>query len=218
LRSKLLGQESGLDDALVNSYPSLKKLMAAYKAAPTTEARRFSLAWLVINTWGMTPYLEAGISRHGTSIGDWDSLNENFWLPLAPLGSEKPSPDKAAISEPWGSQQFYGAEPMRAILKSYCQPVLRTLLSAASQRQLEAERRAIWNNHPSRFLGEPILAWANSHPHDSRVPEALYHLVKLPRWSIRRSAVGSKYSRQAFIVLHRQYPNSSWAKKADCWY
>lgn len=218
LRSKLLGQNSGLDDALLNSFPVLKKLMAVYKAAPSGMGKRFALSWLIIKTWGMTPYLEAGILRHGANIGDWDGFNENFWLPLPPLGRAKPSPETIAAFDVGSDQNFYGADRMRTILRSYSQPILRTLLSAGYQKELEAERLAIWNNHPSSFLGEPILAWAKSHPHDPRIPEALYHLVKLPRWSSGRSEVGSKYSREAFIVLHKQYPNSSWTKQADYWY
>ena len=37
LRSKLLGQDNGVDDLLVRAYPSLRKLMTVYKSAPAGE-------------------------------------------------------------------------------------------------------------------------------------------------------------------------------------
>lgn len=212
LRSKLLGQEANLDDRLVAAYPSLRKEMDNYKNAPDGPEKRFALACLIIENWGMTPYLAPGVSRNLCKINEWDGFYNNFWLPLAP--DAKLRTDDLAFTE---SLRYLGATPMRDRLVSYSAPVLTSLLTSAEKKDLAAERLAIWNNHPSRFLGEPILARAKSHPRDPRVPEMLYHLVKLPRWS-GRSAIATKYSKAAYLLLHKQYPKSDWAQKAECWY
>jgi outer membrane protein assembly factor BamD (BamD/ComL family) len=218
LRSKLLGQESGLDDLLVESYPQLKKGMAEYHSAPEGQARRFALACLILSNCGMSPYLEAGLQRHDQDIHDWDSFNQNFWLPLPPA-----APAKVAVAKNTDSafdsatRNFRGAKSMAKTLAYYSTPVLAKILTAGERKQMEAESKTIWTNHPSHFLGEPILEWARSHPKDARVPAMLYSLVKLPKWS-SRSDVGTKYSKEAFQLLHKQYPDSSWAQKADYWY
>ncbi|MGC8030320.1 hypothetical protein ACP3WD_24060, partial [Salmonella enterica] len=89
--------------------------------------------------------------------------------------------------------------------------------TAKEKTDLELERKTFWEKPPSKFLGEPIIKWANAHPEDPRVPEALYRVLKLPRWTYA-TAIGSKYSKEAYKILHEQHPKSTWTKKAVCWY
>ncbi len=218
LRSKLLGQESGLDDLFAQAYPSTKKLMATYRSAPAGPAKRFALACLILSNCGMSPYLEPGIGRRPDDIHDWDCFNENFWLPLPPpkktsATAGKDSADAAASS----LYTFQGTNRIDKIMRVYSKPVLQNALSPADKKQLADEQTTLFKNHPSYFLGEPILDSAKSHPRDARAPSMLYSLVRLPKWS-SRSDVGTKYSKAAFQLLHKQYPDSSWAQKADYWY
>jgi hypothetical protein len=217
LRSTLLGEEANLDDQLVEAYPSLRKGMTSYKASQDSAEKRFALACLIISNWGMTPYLEPGVSRHGSKFNEWDNFNANFWLPLAPTPLTAPKAGSANVSAP----QFYeylGSSVMRSRLQLYSKPALRALLTDAERKQADSERLAIWKNHPSKFLGDAIISWAKAHPKDPRVPEMLYHLVKLPRWSPGRTDIGTKYSREGYLLLHKQYPNNPWTAKAEYWY
>ena len=59
-----------------------------------------------------------------------------------------------------------------------------------------------------------VIEWAKKHPNDPRVPEALHRAVK----SARYGCTSGELSRQAFQLLHKRYPNSSWAKKTKYWY
>jgi TolA-binding protein len=73
------------------------------------------------------------------------------------------------------------------------------------------------DNPPAKFFGDAIFAYAKSKPTDPAVPEMLYHLVKLPKWS-GVTAVSSSYSKKAYFELHKNYPKNSWTQKAVCYY
>lgn len=218
LRSKLLGQDAGLDDELVKAYPFLKRAMSAYKSSSSEAEKRFSLACLIITNWGMSPYLEPGVARHNLKLNEWDDFNANFWLPLPAKTPVSPKSDSAESTAAVFDYNYLGSSSMRSKLQSYAKPALQRLLTNAEKKQADAERLKIWNNHPSKFLGDAIISWAKSHPRDPRVPEMLYHVVKLPRWSAERSAIGTKYSKAAYLLLHQQYPDNPWSAKAEYWY
>ena len=172
----------------------------------------------------MSPDWNPALQRHQESITDWDSFNDNFWFPIGiaaamarsatvKCGAARDVCDSSVIFNGY----FTGSSRVRRMLASYCRPALRDLLTPAQERQVDAQRTTIWKNHPSRFLGDPIIEWVGLHPGDPRVPPMLYALVKLPRWSCR-SKVGSQYSKAAYQLLHNRYPTSSWTQKADYWY
>jgi len=66
------------------------------------------------------------------------------------------------------------------------------------------------------YLSRHVLDWAQKHPDDPRVPEALHLAVRSTRYGCVDAA--TSYSKQAFQLLHRRYPDSSWAKKTPYWY
>ena len=61
------------------------------------------------------------------------------------------------------------------------------------------------------------MAFAKTHPEDSRVPEALHLTVRATRHGCTDKESGS-YSKQAFQLLHKQYPKSEWAKRTPYWF
>jgi hypothetical protein len=112
---------------------------------------------------------------------------------------------------------FNGSNSMSERLKGYGEDALKSRLSTEEKNRAAAERALILKNNPSRYYGQTVLGWAKSHPTDPDVPEMLYRIVKLPKWTAE-SEVGSEYSRKAYMVLHANYPDSKWAKKAVCYY
>jgi hypothetical protein len=68
------------------------------------------------------------------------------------------------------------------------------------------------------YLGSEAMAWAQAHQQDPRVPQALYLLVEATHYGPNDGKKGREYSRQAFELLHRRYPNSEWTKKTKYWY
>jgi hypothetical protein len=59
--------------------------------------------------------------------------------------------------------------------------------------------------------------WARKHPDDPRLPEALHRAVQASRYRCTDANTG-KYSKQAFDLLHGQYPKSKWTDRTKYWY
>ena len=219
MRSLLLGQDSGLEGELAASYPNIARYMPAYKAASGAE-KRFKLSKLILHNVGMTPYLGGAIERHHQAIDVFDYYNANFWLPYDESIEWKLHADKVNGEYTWPDilATFRVAQMMKeAAVKPGKEARLNKLLSNDQLRQAKIERQAIFKNHPSKFLGDPVIEWSKSHPSDPDVPELLYKIVRLPKWT-GVTPVGSSYSRKAYDILHKNYPKSKWTKQAVCWY
>jgi hypothetical protein len=80
-----------------------------------------------------------------------------------------------------------------------------------SKKLRDAER---WD---ATYLARQTVEWTQKHPDDPRVPEALHRAVMASRYRCTDENTG-KYSKQAFDLLHRQYPKSAWAARTPYWY
>src|SRR5262249_47349655 len=96
-------------------------------------------------------------------------------------------------------------------------PGIKNLLSVNERKASDDETRVLLNNSPARFLGDAVFAWYRSRPQDPRIPEMLYRVVKVPKWSAT-SDIATRYSHEAYNILHSRYKDSKWAAKATCWY
>ena len=67
------------------------------------------------------------------------------------------------------------------------------------------------------YIAKEVIQWANSHPNDARVPEALHLAVKTTRYGCGDADTG-RWSKAAFDLLHRKYPNSPWTKQTPYWF
>jgi hypothetical protein len=67
------------------------------------------------------------------------------------------------------------------------------------------------------YLCKQTVQWANKNPTDPRAAEALHLAVVSTRYGCTDKETG-RWSKAAFDVLHRRYPNSSWAKKTPYWF
>jgi hypothetical protein len=62
-----------------------------------------------------------------------------------------------------------------------------------------------------------MIAFAQAHPQDPRVPEALYLVVRATRYGCEDNQTGD-FSHRAFDLLHRRYAATEWAAKTPCWF
>ncbi len=204
-----------ISDALAATNPVLSSAVAKFKNAGAGLPRQFASACLVLRNFGMSPYLLGGDERHGAAINQFDWYNNNFWIPF-PLKQDNKSDDETS----WNynvTVGYSGSKEFQKLINGYDQNGLNTRLSAIEKKQASAERALLLKNHPSRFFGQIVLDWARLHPSDPDVPEMLYKIVRLPKWT-DASAVGSEYSRKAYLVLHSRYQGNKWTKKAVCYY
>jgi hypothetical protein len=102
--------------------------------------------------------------------------------------------------------------------ESDLKPELPGFLNDAQRSALAAEKRKL---EALQIGGNDLciraVEWAKRSPTDPRVPEALHLAVKATRFGCRDKQTQQR-SRLAFDTLHKQYPNSAWAKKTRYYY
>ena len=96
-----------------------------------------------------------------------------------------------------------------------------SFVTVAERANVDAELTAL------RALGEPrvffmstAIAWARARPADPLAAEALALSIEGWRWSACDFSAGTKSSlpSRAFALLHRQFPDSEWARRTRYWY
>ena len=70
----------------------------------------------------------------------------------------------------------------------------------------------------SDWLASRALAFARTYPEDPRIPEALHLAVRATRFGSYYEPHDPNYSKQAFQLLHKKYPDSEWTKKTPYWF
>ncbi len=218
VRSMILQDQSAmtkLSPQLAESFPFLRSDLSRVTAASDDVSRKFALACLTLRNFGMTPYITGGVERNGLAINQFDYYQGNYWLPVdnTPHGT-----GDAVDRSPWTyGVSFLGNNRIAAMKNNYYSAGISRLLSTDERAAAELEKKKLLDNPPAKFFGDAIFAYAKSKPTDPAVPEMLYHLVKLPKWS-GVTAVSSSYSKKAYFELHKNYPKNSWTQKAVCYY
>ncbi len=94
------------------------------------------------------------------------------------------------------------------------------VLSEDERKENTREKEKLLETPIVKFLGDIILSYAKENPNDSRVPEALAGLVEFYRNNYRYAPFeqDQKTQKKAFEYLHKNYPNSSWAKNTPYYY
>jgi hypothetical protein len=182
---------------LAGMYPETKDFLATYQAAATPEARRFAAAYLTLKFPGLRPYVTAGIGRT-TELKEIDSYRDNYWCADSPTalktwqGDEADKPKAAPIAPP----EFL--KPSQAV-------ALR-----------QAGALAALGTAPN-YLCRIAIEWAEKNPTDARAPEALHLAVRSTRYGCTDKETG-RWSKAAYDLLHRRYPNTTWAKNTRYWF
>ena len=180
-------------------YPQMKEFLAAYQHATTPDARKFAAAFLSLKFPGVRPYVSAGIGRT-TAVDEVDSYRDNYWCTQPPVPQAIPmsdeNPDEANKKRPLAVPDFLkvgqapGARQFAAI---------QTLGTAPN------------------YLCKVAIEWATANPNDPRSPEALHLAVRSTRFGCTDKETG-KWSKAAFDLLHKRYPNTKWANATKYWF
>ncbi|MGZ5482442.1 MAG: hypothetical protein ACXWID_10705 [Pyrinomonadaceae bacterium] len=181
---------------LAASYPETKELLTAYQRATTPDARRFAAAYLALKFPGLRPYVTFGVGR-GTDIAEMDSYRDNWWC-----------------AEPPTSFGGYFSDGGDAAKKQMPPPEFLKPSQAAAEREVALLQS--FGPGPN-YLAQTAINWATKNPTDRRVPEALHLAVKSTRYGCTDKETG-RWSKAAFDLLHRKYPNTSWAKETPYWF
>jgi hypothetical protein len=201
-RSLILNVDgSDLAKSLAEMGPELKPLVNDYAAEKTPEGRRFAAAFLLLHRPESRPYLESGVSRQ-TAPGRIDEYRDNWWCPVN---------IQLELDSIVGNWRF-------GLARKVAYPAPPEFLNGQTAADASDELAKLNASGPAtNFLGRIVLSYAESHPNDPRVPEALHDLVLAGRLGCA-DADTWKTSRAAFRELQTRYPASSWTKRTPYWY
>ena len=185
-------------DAARELTPALRIYVPDLQAFGKAGGEMFAAIYIMLRNPGLQPFPRAGFGRV-TPVNQLDQLRENWWC----------AENRRRFIEPLSP----------ALREIYGQGKPEARFLTADQKQAaraEAEALAEIPAGPD-FLGEQTLRWAEKHPGDRRLPEALHRVVRATRYGCTE-AESSKVSKRAFTLLHRRFPNSEWAKKTPYWF
>ncbi len=180
-------------------YPAVKEFVAAYQRATTPEARRFAAGFLSLKFPGIRPFVSTGVGRT-TAVDDVDSYRDNYWCTEPPVPGAIPLADE----DPQEANKKR-AVPVPDFLKAG---------QALGSRQIAAIQAL--GTGPN-YLCKMAIDWATANPNDPRSPEALHLAVRSTRYGCTDKETG-KWSKAAFDLLHKRYPNTKWATATKYWF
>jgi len=169
--------------------PELAPAMERYLAAAGDE-RRFVAVLALLRHPGMTAALDVGLPRR-EALTELDGLRRNWWCAHPALSADGP------LRLP----SFFTADPQRNESRARAVAALSALPSGPV------------------ILGDLAIDWADAHRRDPRVPEALHRVVRATRYGCTGydEDVGA-VSQDAFVRLHRRYPDSEWTTRTPYWF
>jgi len=156
-----------------------------------SDAPPFDQVFTLLHSPGMQLYVDSGYGRNTKEVDKIDPYRDNWWC-----SADLPSRDRRP--KPGGSGAAF--------------------LSAAELQKAGAEALKLRaaGTGPD-WLAAQTLNFAQQHPQDLRVSEALYLAVRATRYGCTDAQTGD-FSKRAFDLLHRSYPTSEWTKKTPYWF
>jgi len=195
-----------LTPTVAAQFPDLKRDLDSYSRANGIEAKRFAAVFLMLEFPGTRPYLVAGIGRT-TELNKIDDYRDNWWCALN---------NAARLNLP----NFYRLEEEGARTSKPGGPDVRSpdFLTETEKAQAASEWKKL-SAIPTApdYLPAQTVDWVNKNPEEARAAESLYLAVRSTRYGCTDKDT-LKFSKAAFDLLHKRYPNSDWAKKTKYYY
>jgi hypothetical protein len=206
-RGLMLGEDiSEIARRLAETEPDLSSFTNAYLNETSDDGRRFAAAFLLLHRPEARPYFAAGISRQ-LHPGKLDEYRDNWWCPM----------DIEIGLDARANYAWYGT-PTPNLLQKSAAAVTPEFLAGSASAESKREMDTLETlGAATDFLGGIVLPFAQSHPDDARVPEALYWLVRAGHYGCADVNTW-KTTRAAFRVLHLRYPKTSWAIRTPTWF
>ena len=173
--------------------------MSEYVSATPPQAKKAIAIYAWLKFPGLEPVVDEGVGRR-TPLNQQDLYRDNWWC--------------GAAFQPVDEEEN---RERLAFTPASTQPLL--FLTAAERANAEREATALrsLSGAAPNYIAEQVIKWANASPTDRRVPEALHLAVMTTRYGCTDKDTG-RWSKAAFDLLHRKYPNTTWAKKTPYWF
>jgi hypothetical protein len=219
-RAILLDQDATARELLPTArelVPEAAAEFAEYSRTADVESLHFAAVLAILRNPGFRTFVSAGYPRGNLyTVGEpgfnkLDNLHDNWWCAVTP------SPENEAYARDYYHMFSKLSSPLQEIYPEdkFPSPFFLTDddRAAADKEHSELEAQSAAPN----WLGKHALDWANAHPEDPRVPEALHLVVRAWRYGCTESS-GTNYSKAAYDLLHKRYPTNEWAKKTPYWF
>lgn len=154
----------------------------------------------ILRNPGLRPYLDDGVQR-SYSYDFVESFSDNWWC-----GDWTTSFDE--------DNQPIGIEPV-------------AFLTPQELKSAENETKSLLAlSSASEYLGAQVVSYANAHPSDPDVPEALYLTLRMIRYGCNRPSEWrdpnkpaqadpvASIANEVGAIMRRRYPTNPWTKKA----
>lgn len=183
---------------LSSARPALKKFLDAYINAKSPEDKKFSAAHMFLVNPAMRPLITAGVGRP-SKFNEVDDYQNNWW---AATDLQKKAPDS--------SVQDDTTQP---------EPVdVHDFFDKTQQQTTAAQLKSLVKlGNGADFILTACIAMVKANPGDPRLPEALYHAIRAPKFCDHTAAT-SKLSHTAYDLMHAHYPKNPWTAKTKYWY
>jgi hypothetical protein len=186
--------------------PPLWQSMEPFRSATNPAEKHFVAVFIILNNPGMKPSVRESSLRTAT-LGELDNYRDNWWCSNLNGGPN------------WGqSYEGYNQDfnlkfvdrdpdfPFPAWLKD----------SDTSEARSQWQKLSAIGTAPN-YLTSEVLAYAEHHPEDPLVPQALHLAARSTRFGCTNVET-TKLSKAAFDFLHERYPQSEWSSKTKYYY
>jgi hypothetical protein len=198
-RAVLISDFSSADNAargIAELSASDARDLEGYLHAQGPDNKRFAAVVVMLRWPGLQPQFDSATLRDDP-MRKINNYRQNWWC------KEQPT------AQPTGGD-VQGPQKAERLYPNFLSPAER----ASAESELAKLRQT--GNAPN-YLGEVVIAWARTHRDDPLVPEALYLVVKSTRYGCTDENT-VKYSKDAFDLLHKNYPQSEWTKKTPYYF
>ena len=205
LRAVLLSDNKTADELapiLKTLVPELSSLLDDFLSAPQADAKRFAAIYAWLKFPGLEPVVDFGVGRQ-TPLGRQDTYRDNWWCAAAFPPATNAADDEKSEPQSFSARAETGVP---AFLRE-------------TEKAVAARERSTLNalGAAPNYLCQQAIQWATRNPDDPRAPEALHLAVYTTRHGCTDKDTG-RWSKAAFDLLHRKYPNTTWAKKTPYWF
>ena len=210
VRAVLLGNDGlalKLTSEIGRLIPHLSEAMRAYQNVSDPKTRHLEAVRIMLENPGMRPFVGTGLSRL-TPLSRIDNYRDNWWCSPAVifgLGSVNAS---TMFELSWKDVSTKAIPPHN----------FPSFMSAAQKSTARKESSELMKLETApNYLGKKVINWAKQSPADPRVAEALHLVVRSTRYGCGNDEP-SAVSKEAFQLLHKNYPKSEWTKKTPYWF
>jgi hypothetical protein len=187
----------------------LRPAMQNFLKAQGKEEEHRAAIFILLRNPGLRPYVTPGLLREG--VARTDSYRNNWWCGLSVSAGQPGAPREIDSANPRPQDPLLAIYPERAVGSP-------RFLEDAGKERARTELAALrgLDSAPNYFAKE-VLAWGKARHDDPRVPEALYLVVRATRYGCN-DADTSRFSREVFVFLHKNYPEDPFTGKTKYWY